>query len=284
MPNRFSAARIVSVWKSTPDASNLAEERVVIESPLEIRLVYGEYGNRQYRRLAVTMRTPGCDFELVTGFLFCEGIIRKREEIILMRYLGLGNDDPAAGDVLQVELHPSLSVDPGHFDRQTATHAACSLCGRESLEMLQLQCPFPIPVEANCLSASVLRQIPEQLEAAQHLFSCTGGAHAAALFGLDGRLVGVWEDIGRHNALDKLVGFALDAGLLPLRRHLCLVSGRVGYELVQKAGMAGIAVLAAVGAPSSLAIEMAEAQQMTLVGFLRQGQFNIYSGQTRIGG
>lgn len=282
MSNRFPSSQPFRVWKSTTCIFSQVEEQVVVESPLEIQLAFGSYGNRVFQRLAVTMRTPGSDFDLVRGFLFCEGIIRKREDIVLMRYLESSEDNREAGDTLLVELHPSVTVDSGHFDRRAAVHSACSLCGRESMDMVSRLCPFPIPMHTSRLAAEVLCQIPGRLEEVQGLFSCTGGSHAAALFDFKGNLIQLSEDVGRHNALDKLIGYALEYLPLPLHTYICLMSGRVGFELVQKAGMAGIGVLAAVGAPTSLAIEMAEAQDIALVGFLREAQFNVYSCYKRI--
>lgn len=248
------------------------------EEPLEIRLLAG--GAR--RSIAVTMRTPGADFELAAGFLFSEGIVARRDDIWRITYCV---DRELAIDqqynIVNVELTSPMLPDLAALERHFMVSSACGVCGRASLAALQLRCPVPMPVTWQ-IAAEQLLTLPQQLAQQQQLFSTTGGLHAAALFDLAGNLVAVREDVGRHNALDKLIGWALLEQRLPLDQHILLVSGRASFELLQKSLAAGIQLVCAISAPSSLARDVAHSFGMTLVGFLRANRYNIYAGRERL--
>ncbi|MDX2070282.1 MAG: formate dehydrogenase accessory sulfurtransferase FdhD [Haliscomenobacter sp.] len=252
------------------------------EEPLEIQLAYGPLGQRQLMSLAVTMRTPGADFDLVYGFLFTEGLVQGRKEVLQMRYPGVQLNPEAQENSILIELHPSAQFDAARLQRHFYTSSSCGVCGKASLEMVQNQSAFLLPAHQPIISPQTLLRLPEALLQQQSLFNHTGGIHAAGLFSSSGDLLYLREDVGRHNAVDKVIGAALQKQTLPFSDTILLVSGRAGFELVQKAVIAGIPIMAAVGAPSSLAVELAEAHNLTLVGFLREGGFNIYSGGERI--
>jgi FdhD protein len=253
----------------------LQDDVLAVEEPLEIRVAYGPAAQRHRQSLAVTMRTPGHDMELALGFLFTEGIIGGSADVTMMRYL---EDDM---NVLLVDFRPDFPYDPERLSRHFYASSSCGVCGKGSIEMVQTHSCYTLPPGEPVLSAALINRLPAMLSAEQDVFACTGGLHAAGLFDAEGRLQLLREDVGRHNAVDKLVGAALRRGQLPLRDSILLVSGRTGFELVQKAVMAGIPVLAAVGAPSSLSVSLAETYGMTLVGFLRNERFNIYAGKDR---
>ena len=227
------------------------------------------------------MRTPGHDEELALGFLFTEGIIAGAAQVT-------GFSRPpvrwkkAKENVLVAELADDVVVDLGRLERHFYTSSSCGVCGKASIEAVRVQGRFELPAPAPMFPAELLHTLPDLLASRQSIFDSTGGLHGAALFDKNGQLLLSREDVGRHNALDKLIGAALRQDLLPLSGCLLLVSGRAGFELVQKSVIAGAAVLAAVGAPTSLSVELAEEAGMTLVGFLRNGQFNIYSCTERI--
>ncbi len=257
-------------------------DKLALEEPLEIQLRFGPVSERQTRSLAVTMRTPGQDEELAVGFLFSESIIGHRHHVMSTQNVGVQLAESARENVLLVELAADLSLDFNRLNRHFYTSSSCGVCGKASLEMVQsVSAYFPRP-DAPLVSQRILGQLPARLRAAQPMFDHTGGIHGAALFDPEGNLLLLREDVGRHNALDKVLGAALLQNLLPLRDHIVLVSGRLSFELVQKAAMAGVPVLAAVGAPSSLAVELAEESGMTLVGFLREDRFNVYTGIGRV--
>ena len=252
-----------------------SEDQVVEEAPLEIQLEYGAEGNRRIQPIAVTMRTPGQDLDLALGFLFTEAIIGKMSDIEKVVDLSEQNR-------VKVRLHPNLRIDLSRLERHFYTSSSCGICGKGALEMVQtVSCYYPVP-EHPKIKASNLYLFPEHLNKAQSIFALTGGIHAAGLFDPSGYCHYLREDVGRHNAVDKLLGAALQAGHLPLRQHILMLSGRIGFELVQKAAMAGIPIVAAVGAPSSLAIDLAKENGMTLVGFLRNHRMNVYCGPERI--
>ena len=249
-----------------------SRDQLVIEEPLEIRLGIGD---GEHRAISITMRTPGHDRELVAGFLRAEGVIATAGDLVSLEPCG------PSGNVMRAELKPGTSVDLERFKRSFAQNSSCGVCGKSSLEALKLSRPKSSG-EPFQVSAEIIRALPDSLRRKQEAFEATGGLHACGLFDLDGRLLSLFEDVGRHNALDKLVGEALFAGKLPLRRRILMLSGRVSFELVQKAAMAGLEIVAAVGAPSSLAVELARDSQMTLAAFVREGRFNIYCGESRI--
>jgi FdhD protein len=249
-----------------------AEDRadsVAVEAPLEIRI--------GAKATTVLMRTPGDDEELVRGFLFTEGLIGRNEDVLaLRRPEGLSGD--LRGNVIAVDLAPSPNLAP--MERLFYSSASCGVCGKTSIASLAVRAS---PIRARlAVKESVLLALPARLAEAQPVFSATGGVHASALFDPDGRLVAVREDVGRHNALDKLVGWALGERRLPLSTGALLVSGRVSYEIIQKSIVAGIPIVAAVGAPSSLAIDLAGEFGVTLVGFLRGGTMNVYAHPERV--
>jgi FdhD protein len=253
------------------------------EEPLEMRVSWEEGGRRRRHSVAVTMRTPGHDFELAAGFFFGEGIVPARQAIWSIAYC----QDAEEPNVVEVGLEPGVPFDPRRFSRNVYTTSSCGICGKTSIDLVRAVCPAPpAPLTPGVAGGRVPREVllglPETLRRAQPVFSRTGGLHASGLFDLGGRLLLQHEDVGRHNALDKVVGTLLLAGELPASDRLLLVSGRASFELVQKALTAGIPVLAAVGAPSSLAVELAHELGLTLVGFLRDGRFNVYAGEERI--
>jgi FdhD protein len=256
-------------------------DTLAVEEPLEIRLSFGPTGQREERPLSITMRTPGDDHDLVAGFLFTEGLIGQMSDIAEIRHTGQALHPESEENIILATLHPQVRVDFEQLSRHFYTSSSCGVCGKSSIEMVrQASCYFPRKGHPQVTHKQLL-QLPAQLRAAQAVFQDTGGIHAAALFGEDGRLL-IREDVGRHNALDKLIGAALAKGMIPLREHLLLLSGRISFELVQKALMAGIPIVAAMGAPSSLAVALAEENGMTLAGFLSQDRFNLYCGKERV--
>jgi FdhD protein len=257
-----------SVLSTEPDV-------LAVEEPLEIRLGCEVNGRRVHRGVSVTMRTPGQDYELAVGFLFTEGIITEREQLVGVRTCGKGN-------VVRVDLRPEVVVDLVRLERHFYTTSSCGVCGKASLEAVRV-CSRIRSVEGwPIVDAAVIHRLPATLRAAQAVFDQTGGLHASALFDPEGRLLCLREDVGRHNALDKLIGARFLAGDMALTDAVLLVSGRLSFELVQKAAVAGIPILAAVGAPSSLAVDLAREQGLTVLGFVREDHFNIYSGPERI--
>ncbi|MGW6389181.1 formate dehydrogenase accessory sulfurtransferase FdhD [Streptomyces sp. NPDC055103] len=264
------------VMRIRDGAVNTRPDTLVAEEPLEIRL--------NGRPIAITMRTPGDDFALAAGFLVSEGVLAAASDVRNIVYCAGATDDGRnTYNVVDVQLAPDVVVPDISLERNVYTTSSCGLCGKASLDAVRTTARFPIadapPVR---LAPALLSVLPERLRAAQRVFDSTGGLHAAALFTEDGELLDVREDVGRHNAVDKLVGRALREGLLPLERAVLLVSGRASFELAQKAVMAGIPVLAAVSAPSSLAVDLAAETGLTLVGFLRGANMNVYAGEHRI--
>ncbi len=253
-------------------------DTLATEEPMEIRLISG--GARQ--TVAVTMRTPGADFELAAGFLYGEGIISSPDDIRKISYcVDADVDAEQQYNIVNVELGGGRDYDLRSLERHFYTTSACGVCGKASLEQLELRgCPVIPPGPE--VAAETIYALPERLREAQGLFEATGGLHAAALFDAKGNLVALKEDVGRHNATDKLVGWALLEGRLPLSDHIAMVSGRSSFEILQKCLMAGVPVVCAISAPSSLAVDVARQFGMTLVGFLRNNRFNVYSGHERI--
>ena len=253
---------------------------LAVEEPLEIRLRWGDGGPPRVQRLAVTMRTPGHDEALALGFLLGEGVVRGPEDVTDVHHTPLqgGQRDP---NIVVVHLAAGVAVDVGRLERHVYTTSSCGVCGKASLEAVGVAGAPALP-GGPTLAADVVHALPETLRQQQAVFEQTGGLHAAALFTAQGHLARVREDVGRHNAVDKLVGSFLAAGERVPAEHVLLVSGRASFELVQKALMAGVSVLAAVGAPSSLAVDLAEEHGMTLLGFVRDGRFNIYAGAERL--
>ncbi|MBK7869263.1 MAG: formate dehydrogenase accessory sulfurtransferase FdhD [Saprospiraceae bacterium] len=258
------------------------EDTLVVEEPLEIKIAYGKGTQRKQKDLAVTMRTPGNDFDLAMGFLFTEGIILSAKDVLQMRYLAEQLDEASQENIVLVDLQTDINFDFEQLNRHFYTSSSCGICGKASIDMVQTTCHYLLPKGEPRISADLLFSLPQKLNQEQTLFAQTGGIHAAALFDTNGNLQLLREDVGRHNALDKLIGAALKQDQIPLSNAIILVSGRAGFELVQKSVMAGVPILAAVGAASSLAVELAEEHGMTLVGFLREQKGNIYCGAERI--
>ena len=276
----YEFARIEKVSGNGPPL--WASDQLAAEEPLEIRVGYEVDGERQHRTLSVTMRTPGNDEELAAGFLLTEGIIHDKADLLGIIPCPDVQKAEEAGNVVRAELAPHVTVDFAAMERHFYTSSSCGVCGKTSIDAVRTaSCPV-LPAAGPHLRYDVVHQLPERLRAAQAGFEQTGGQHAAALFTPAGELLLLREDVGRHNALDKLIGAALLAGWLPLHQHVLLVSGRASFELVQKAAAAGIGVLAAVGAPSSLAVQAAESFGMTVLGFVRNERFNIYSHGWRL--
>jgi FdhD protein len=257
-------------------SGTLEPDVLAVEEPLEIRLGYEADKQRTHQSISITMRTPGNDFDLAAGFLFTEGIVQRAGQIADIRHCGAQNN------VVKVELVSGVQIDFARLQRHFYTSSSCGVCGKTSIEALQANaCPV-LPKTGWQVEASLIHDLPAKLRVVQSVFDTTGGLHAAALFDAAGELVTLREDVGRHNAVDKLIGAQFQAGQIPLHEALLLVSGRASFELVQKALMGGIPMLAAIGAPSSLAVELASEFGMTLIGFVRDGRFNIYCGAERI--
>lgn len=252
-------------------------DTLVAEEPLEIRL--------NGKPLAITMRTPGDDFALAAGFLVSEGVLGGAEDLANIVYCaGATEDGRNTYNVVDVRLAPDVPVPDITLERNVYTTSSCGLCGKASLDAVRTTARWPVADGPSPLrlAPELLTELPGRLREAQRVFDRTGGLHAAALFSPEGELLDAREDVGRHNAVDKLVGRALQQGLLPLSGTVLVVSGRASFELAQKAVMAGIPVLAAVSAPSSLAVDLAAETGMTLVGFLRGASMNVYAGEGRI--
>lgn len=268
----------VRIWRVEAERAEERADQLAVEEPLEIRLIQGE----RSRTLAVTMRTPGADAELAAGFLFAEGVVDRPERIVGISSRADPNESGGGSNILEVELaadgpEPDLAPLERHF---FAT-SACGVCGKAGIDKLELRSPGPLPPGPE-VTPELLAALPVRLREAQGIFDLTGGLHAAALFDERGTLLAAREDVGRHNALDKLLGRAFLDGRIPLHGHIVMVSGRSSYEILQKCMVAGVPVVCAVSAPSSLAVEVAERFGMTLVGFLRGGRFNVYTGVARI--
>jgi FdhD protein len=253
-------------------------DRVATEEPMEIRLLAG--GRRV--TAAVTMRTPGSDFELAAGFLYGEGLLQTSADISGISYcVDKDLDETQLFNIVNVKLRTGFIPDLRSLERHFYTSSSCGVCGKASLESLDLR-GCRAPAAGPQVTTEVIRSLPEALRAAQGIFESTGGLHAAGLFDSDGELVAVREDVGRHNAVDKLIGWALVQNKLPLEGKLLMVSGRSSFEIMQKALAAGIPMVCAVSAPSSLAVDVARRFDMSLIGFLRGSRFNVYAGRERI--
>ena len=271
---KVSTTKTIPTFSYSEQGLQDRPDTLVVEEPLEIRLAFGRGNARKRISLAVTMRTPGDDEALAAGFLFTEGIIARSETISGFRRL--------EENTLLVELEPNAMFDEERLVRHFFASSSCGICGKASIDAVEtVSSYFPVLGKPN-ISPDLILDLPEQMRKVQSTFDRTGGLHAAALFSARGELLQLNEDIGRHNATDKVIGRSLlEATPPPFRDHIMLISGRAGFELVQKASMAGIPILAAVGAPSSLSVDLAKSAGLTLIGFLRDGRFNIYSGSER---
>ncbi|GAA2817400.1 formate dehydrogenase accessory sulfurtransferase FdhD [Crossiella cryophila] len=263
------------VLRISPKGVVRRPDALAVEEPLELRV--------NGRALAVTMRTPGHDVELAHGFLLTEGVIGGAPDVRTARYCD-GTDDEGRNtyNVLDVALAEDVPPPDVGVERNFYTTSSCGVCGKAALDAVKLKTRFSPAADESRITPEVLTGLPDSLRAAQRVFEATGGLHAAGLATMDGELLVVREDVGRHNAVDKVLGWALLAGRVPLGGHVLMVSGRASFELVQKAAMAGLPMLAAVSAPSSLAVELAAEQGITLIGFLRGESMNVYTGAERI--
>lgn len=264
------AVKEVDVRKFKGGAASDAPDLLAVEEPLEIRLEYGPAGHRVVKNLSVTMRTPGADEDLAAGFLFTEGIVQRASDIAEIRVFA---------NIVTVALSPDLAVDLQKLERHFYTTSSCGVCGKTSIDAVKtvINCSLEDKKNDWVIRPEIIYTLPDALRSVQSTFDATGGLHASALFDRSGRLLTVREDVGRHNALDKLIGHYFRQDAVPLDNHILLLSGRASFELLQKAAMAGIRVVCAVGAPSSLAVETAESFGIALIGFLREGRFNVYS-------
>jgi FdhD protein len=256
-------------------------DALAIEEPLEIRLEYNLDGDSRVQNVSVTMRTPGNDTELAAGFLFTEGIIKNINEIASIDHCFIACAENKENMIL-VKLNNGIVPNLQNTERNFYTTSSCGVCGKGSIAAIRTVGAFAEQKDNLVIDSEVLYQLPEILRNSQQVFAETGGLHASALFNLSGELLLIREDVGRHNALDKLIGASLQKNPQPLNNHILLLSGRASFELVQKAVMAGIKIIAAVGAPSSLAVELAAEFEITLAGFLRNRRFNIYTAGHRI--
>lgn len=256
-------------------------DKITKESPLEINVTSGSGSNRSKDTISITMRTPGQDIWLALGFLFSEGLIHTFEDVLKIERpnspQGLEEEQ-----TVHIHLKPEIWLDKKSLERHFYTTSSCGVCGKTSLDLVRQQISHVLPAQSPEIRLGELYQWPDQMSKAQSIFAQTGSIHAAGLFSSSGELWACCEDVGRHNALDKLIGAALEQQSLPWLDKVLLLSGRISFELVQKALMAGVPIIAAVGAPSSLAIELADAHGMTLIGFLKKESCNVYCGGQRI--
>ncbi len=261
-------------WQDSPDA-------VTVEEPLEIRLIFGPDSHRENRSLAITMRTPGHDTDLVRGFLFSEGLITENDQIRAM-HLTDTRQEVGRGHTLEVHLRPEVTLDWTALERHFYLTSSCGVCGKASIDAVMQNLHDDLfPLEPRLEAATILG-LPDKLRKQQSLFSITGGIHASGLFDQKGNLLLLREDVGRHNAMDKLVGGICTTEGLRQDLAAVVLSGRASFELVQKALISSIPILIAVGAPSSLAIDLAEEGGLTLIGFTGQDRFNVYTGRQRV--
>ncbi len=268
----------IEVCRVEGDFTAPGRDKVAVEEPLEIQIGFERKGIGTVRAISVTMRTPGHDEELAAGFLFGEGLLNRRSEVARIE-----RGEYNSANCVRIHLAASVGVDLKQFERHFYTTSSCGICGKASLEAVQrLMLAGPCANTSLRLSLATVHLLPTRLKRAQQVFAETGGLHAAALFDTEGNLLMVREDVGRHNSVDKLIGAEWLSGHVPLENRILFVSGRASFELVQKAARAGIPIFAAVGAPSSLAIELANACGVTLLGFVRDQRFNVYSAGYRL--
>ena len=264
----------ISIQKINGGNITEADDKVAVEEPLEIQLTYSTAKGLMHKNIAVTMRTPGNDAELAAGFLFTEAVIKNAEDIDELKQ----SDNNRITVILKENTVPALA----NAARNFYSTSSCGICGKASIDAIRITSQYGEDKDCIIINASVFYPLQSELKKQQKIFEDTGGIHASALFRIDGSFIMMREDVGRHNALDKIVGTAFLKNELPLNNCILLLSGRASFELVQKAVMAGIKIIAAVGAPSSLAVELAAETGITLIGFLKENRFNIYSGKQRI--
>ena len=280
------ASKKIPIERLTRGVRSSLEDIVAVEDPFEIRVVFGPESNRRSKSLSITMRTPGNDEELAAGFLLSENIVNHPNQIVSFEHVGPAAEGATRGNTLMVELGFDVALEIEKLQRHFYTTSSCGICGKASLDAIRNQGMVAIE-DAMLVDSETIFGLPDAIRTQQDVFDRTGGLHAAALANTDGELIAIREDVGRHNAVDKLVGSQMLGGKegkseFPLSRKVLVVSGRASFELMQKALMARIPMLIAVGAPSSLAVELANEFNMTLVGFTSNERFNIYSGGERI--
>lgn len=278
----MSSSSDIQISRIDGDSVVSIEDSVAVEEPLEIRLSSNTASGAAAKSISITMRTPGSDVELALGFLFTEGIITDRGQVSDARSVGEPDDASGLQNTILVEIRPDVELDLSRLERHFYTTSSCGVCGKASIDALRVTGCESLKDKGATFSRKLIREMPDKLLRQQQLFSQTGGLHAAAVFDSAGEILVVREDVGRHNAVDKVVGALLQAGQLPANDYGLLVSGRASFELMQKALVAGIPSLVAVSAPSSLAVKLAHEFGMTLIGFLRGDRFNIYAGEQRI--
>jgi FdhD protein len=272
----------IDVSKVSGDQRVSKADSVAVEEPLEIQLSYPAAESAAAKSISITMRTPGDDANLAVGFLYTEAIIRSAEQVASVEHCGAAADDTGLRNIIRVSLNPDVEVDLGRLQRHFYTTSSCGVCGKASLEALRVTGQTSLSDNTVTFSRSVIVGMPDKLAAEQQVFTKTGGLHAAAVFNQAGEILFVREDVGRHNAVDKVIGALLLDAKLPASELGLIVSGRASFELMQKTLVAGIPLLAAVSAPSSLAVQLANEFGMTLIGFLRNEKFNIYAGEQRV--
>lgn len=276
--NSVSDFKILKINKLN---SNKNIDLVVNEEPLQIKLQFTENSEWVEKPLSITMRTPGNDFELAIGFLFSEGIINSINDILQIRYCETVKEEEK-GNVVIIKLSPNISVDLKNLNRYFYTNSSCGICGKTIIDSIKKCASIHPIIDSVKINKDVFWKLNESLTKHQTIFKYTGGIHASALFNFHGELITIKEDIGRHNALDKVIGEGLKKELIPLQDFILFLSGRVSFELVQKAVRSGILIIVAVGAPSSLAVELALSNKITLIGFIKKDSYNIYSCPERI--
>jgi FdhD protein len=272
----------VDISRVSGNQSQTESDDVAVEEPLEIQLSSPTAEGSAAKSISITMRTPGEDAELALGFLLTEGIIESADQVTSVAHCGDPAPDTGLQNIIRVTLRPDVDVDIGRLQRHFYTTSSCGVCGKTSLEALHVTGLSSLAQCTSTFARDVIISLPDRVKNLQHVFTKTGGLHAAAVFDPHGEIIVVKEDVGRHNATDKTIGALLQTGALPGNTYGLLVSGRASFELMQKSLVAGIPLLAAVGAPSSLAVQTAKEFDMTLIGFLRGENFNVYSGSERI--
>ncbi|SDD98184.1 FdhD protein [Dyadobacter soli] len=264
------------ITRISGEGAEILDDQLAVEEPLEIQIAFQSAGRSERKSISVTMRTPGNDRELAAGFLFTEGIIHSKSQID-----GIAHS-PFDENRVIVTFSAGFEPQIGSLERNFYTTSSCGVCGKASIDAIKTRSAYANANEGLILKKELLYRLVGQIVQHQSTFETTGGLHASALFDVSGQFLMLREDVGRHNALDKIIGTALLADQLPLDKNILLLSGRASFELIQKAAMAGIRIVAAIGAPSSLAVQLAEESGITLVGFLKNDKFNIYTGHHRI--
>lgn len=288
MPIADDSTRSFSIRRHDRHGARTTDDVLAVEEPMEIRVAYGADARRQAKSLSITMRTPGEDFELAAGFLFTEQILRHRDQIRGIEFCGPPAPGRETSNIVRVDLAPDVEIDAVKLERHFYATSSCGICGKASLDALEIDDVPELAPERPRIEASAIHALPDALREAQPVFDRTGGLHAAALVpAVDGRIAEariaeLREDVGRHNAVDKLLGRRFLDGAVPLADSLLMLSGRASFEILQKALAAGVPAIVAVGAPSSLAVDLAERHGITLIGFAGAERFNVYSGAARV--